>query len=123
MKKINLWKLFQGLPFALQCVYNPFLALDLTDDDGYPDHSKILPTLATAGVLGLSALGHPLTAVVAVAVLAASFGFPMFKSFLESKSYTATATGDLKEAITNSKTTVTTIAQTLVQNQKHDAGA
>lgn len=119
--KISYWKIFQSLPFALQCVWNPFLALDLTDDDGYPDHNKILPTLATGGIILCSFTGHPIGAVIAIGILAASFGLPMFKTFLETKSFTATATADLKEAVSISK--VTTTVQNLIDAHKQDKGA
>lgn len=97
------------------------MALDLTDDEDYPDHDKIMPTLATLGVFICSLSGHPLGAVIAIGIMAASFGFPMFKAFLESKSFTATATAELKEAV--NKSSIKTVVESIISNHKQDGGA
>lgn len=106
---------FKQLPFILQFIWNPFMALDLTDDDDYPDHNKVLPTLAIVGVLVCAVTGHALGAVIAIGVMAASFGFPMFKAFLESKQYSASARENVN--------TFKTVIEQLVDEHKQDTGA
>jgi len=121
--KLDFYSIYQRLPFALQFTWNPFLALDLTDDEDYPDHNKILPTLATGGIFVCALAGHPLGAVVSIAVLSASFGLSIFKQFLDSKQYSATSADEIKASISNLSTTTRTITEQLVSSVKHDPGA
>ena len=106
---------YRGIPFVLQFAWNPFMALDLIDDNDFPDHKKILPTLATGGIILLAAMGKPLSAVVAIAVLAASFGISVFKEFLQARHYAAS----VNEQISTAKTLV----EQLASKHKQDKGA
>lgn len=108
---------FERMPFLIQFLWHPALALDLVDDNDEPDHSKIVPLLVIVSVLALHACGHPLGVIQFVATLAASYGYGMFKSFLDAKQYGATATlaENVSSVLNRTENRTETITKTVIE--------
>lgn len=76
-------------PFIARLLFDPVRALDLIDQHGKADYSKIIPVTVIYGVLALFAIGKPLAVGIVLTLLAASFGQSMFRSFLKARTVVA----------------------------------
>jgi hypothetical protein len=82
---------------AVRVVQFPFVAVDLLDAKGKPDHTKILPFLVCQELIGLQAFDvvynhHAPSVAVSMLVASLAFGFAGFKLLLKSKTLTVAST-------------------------------
>lgn len=76
--------------FWVHLLLDPFTALDLVDADGKPDHGKVLPAILLFAAI-VAHFGHnPFTAASLIILGSLSYGYGMWRSFLKSRSVTAT---------------------------------
>lgn len=80
---------FEQLPFVVRVVWDPIRALDLVDErTGHPDHGKTMPAVVLACVITAQFVGRAFGIATILAVLAASFGAAMFRTFLNTRTVT-----------------------------------
>lgn len=82
---------FDSLPFVLRAVIDPVRALDLIDDAGLPDHTKVVPFMVLVAIVVLKVLHNPFTVAEILVITPASFGAAMYRQFLRSKQLAATS--------------------------------
>lgn len=86
------------LPFLLRLLWDPVQALDLLDATGKPDYAKIIPVTVIYALLTLIAFNKTPSLGVVLALLSASFGQSMFRSFLKAKVVSEQATASFSYA-------------------------
>lgn len=123
---------YYKMPWLLQVLYNAPIALDLLDDDGYPDHQKVLPLIVVIGIFALAACGIPISTSMAVVLATAVYGPTMWGKFIDAHTLTGTlseSVQELKQKIensvtntqnTNTNTTNTTITKTVIARDPVD---
>lgn len=116
--------ILESLPFLLRLLWDPVRALDLLDAKGAPDYAKVIPVTVIYAILVLAAFGKALGLGVVVALLAASFGQSMFRSFLKSKTVTVHEQATFAGAMQYARTHQTTeqITRTIEERRDHTLG-
>lgn len=102
-------------PYVLRLIWDPVDALDLLDDTGKPDHSKVVPVVVLALVIVFKAVGNPFTLLEMIVVLSASYGQSMWRQFLKSR----TVTGSWNEKVDRVEVSL----KSLVAEHNADDGA
>ena len=80
-------KLFEKIWHSLwvQLIYNPFHAMDLTDDSGKTDHGKVLPAILLISAIVAQFLGKQFDAFILIILGSLSYGYGAWRSFLKSR--------------------------------------
>lgn len=85
-----------------QMLYNPFHALDLTDDLGNTDHGKALPAILLISAIVAQFLGNQFSAITLTILGSLSYGYGAWRSFLKTRAVTSSE--DIKQITTHNIT-------------------
>jgi hypothetical protein len=102
--------------FWFAALLDPVDSLDLVDNNGAPDHGKILPFLTILAAIALHVLGNPLPLPNLIVLVSAAFGYNSWRTFLKAKMYSRT------ETAVSTNTTVTTVNHQIAEKRDASAG-
>jgi hypothetical protein len=100
-------------PYVLRLIWDPVDALDLLDDTGKPDHSKVVPVVVLGIIIVFKAIALPFSLMEMVVLVSASYGQSMWRQFLKSR------TATFSERVQHTEITL----KNLVEAHKADDGA
>jgi hypothetical protein len=108
-------------PWIIRVLWNPVEALDLTDNEGKPDHGKILPAILLVSAITLQFLGKQYAIGILVVLGSLAYGYGAWRTFLKSKS----VTGTFSEVAKTEKVEVDIkqeLTQRIIEKRDHDEG-
>lgn len=76
-------------PWILRVVWQPDVELDLLDEQGRPNHAKIMGYYIFSVFVVLSLMDKLPSVGHTIAIISAGFGWVMFRTFLASKTVTS----------------------------------
>lgn len=83
------------MPLVLRLLWDPIEALDLVDDEGKADYAKVIPVTVIYALLALVFVEKVPSIGIVLALLSASFGQSMFRSFLKARIVSEQATASV----------------------------